>query len=142
MKRIPPILFSACIVFVSIAVFVFHTLESIANDKAEEPEQYALMQKRIVLKQIQHLQKANPEQDFVKAWHKHDFRFIGVYDYLYIVPGVTKDQANVILKSKKVNFIKGTGDGTDTPEEKRLYSLAVKYAVRYNKLLNKSLKSK
>jgi hypothetical protein len=34
---------------------------------------------RSVLAQIQMLKKANPEQDFAKAWAKQDYKFIGDY---------------------------------------------------------------
>jgi len=142
MKRLGIILLITCSLFAGAAALAFASLEKSLDIKVKEVELIKLEQKRIVLRQVQKLQEANPAQDFAKAWAEQDYRFIGVYGHLYFVPGVSKDEANASLRRKRVNFIKGTGGGMDTSEEKRLHTLAVDYATRYNKLLLKSVKSR
>ncbi len=141
MKRIGIVVFVISL-FVCAVSFALSLINKSLAAKEEQGAQIDLQQGRIVLGQIRKLQKASPEQDFAKAWAKEDYRFMGDYGQLYFIPGVTKDQANAILRQKNVNFIQGTGNGVDTADEEKLHHLAVNYATRYNELLLKSLKSK
>lgn len=134
-KRIV-ILVSLCVLLlIAVAALALNSLENSLDAKVAQVAQIRLEQKRIVLRQIAWLKKANADQDFRVAGTRHDRRFIGVYGFVYSVPGVTRAKANEILRHKNVNFIKGTGDGVDTAEERKLHRLAVHYAARYNTLL-------
>jgi hypothetical protein len=82
-----------------------------------------------VIKQLEWLNDANPQVDFVKAIQKSDFRFFGVYGRSMFVPGINIKCLN---QDKDIRFIEGTSDAYQGYEHEKLNAIAWVYADNYN----------
>ena len=112
------------VIFLSLVPFKY--INATENYKSKESsEDFA------ILKQIS---KADPKKEFKKAIAKKDYRFMGVYGYTLMVPGVP-DYDVKYSKKYKVWGIPGTSDAALDVKHWKLIKKVKKYAEAYNKLL-------
>ncbi len=89
-------------------------------------------------KQYNIIRKADPTEDAQKAIADHDFRFIGISGYAYIIPGIENGERAPLVKKFGFKIIAGTSDSID-PKFPPLQSAAYDYAKKYNSFLSKQL---
>lgn len=85
------------------------------------------------------LYEASPLEDFKEAVNREDYRFIGIYEYSLVVPGV---KLKCIDVEKDVKLIEGTSDSYSSYEEEKFNVVAKVYADHYNFQLRKYLEGK
>ncbi len=81
--------------------------------------------------------EANPVDDVKKAVEVNDFRFLGVYGYSLIVPGLKLECIDI---EQDVKPIEGTSDSYSSYEEEKFNAVAKIYADYYNFQLMRHLK--
>lgn len=79
--------------------------------------------------QTMRLLYADPEIDFRSAIREKDYRFMGVYGYSIMVPGVSMKCLDF---EKDINPIVGTSDATGSYEMELFNTIAHVYAKNYN----------
>ncbi len=89
---------------------------------------------------IVELERADPARDLQAALLRGDKRFVGVMGFALEVPGVEDYYEH--YKSYGVRVIEGTSDFIENDDIRRLNELAYKYALRYNRLLLETIRSK
>jgi hypothetical protein len=88
------------------------------------------------VRSLRWLDSADPHRDLNDALARGDTRFVGVYGYTAVIPGV--ERSEVIRHG--VRYRRGTSDALEGREHARLNRLAFEYARQYNETLAKHLK--
>ena len=83
------------------------------------------------VRSLRWLDSADPERDLGAAWARGDRRFVGVYGYAAITPGVE----HALALRQSTRYLAGTSDAIEGREHLRLCRLATRYAERYNQFL-------
>ncbi len=96
-------------------------------------------QQEIVLRELEKLQNAIPEQDLQVAWQNKDYRFVAVRTIGTQVFGVPGDITNLVVQKYGMKAIEGTGDVVFSPEQAKLQKMGIEYSIKYNQLLMKKL---
>lgn len=92
-----------------------------------------------ISQELRKFANANPVLDWQKAKKSKDMKFIGLFGFTLLVPGVEKGQFNAYVKANGVHAIKGTSDARTSEEQSILQDKARAYAEKYNRLLLKYL---
>jgi len=83
------------------------------------------------------IKHGDPIADEAKAFTSHDYRFVGVYGYVVVVPGM--DEGSPLVRKYGKRIIEGTTDAPCDEEHSSLVDSAKKYAISYNKKLASDL---
>jgi hypothetical protein len=84
-----------------------------------------------IRERLEYLYKADPLIDVENAIELQDYRFMGYYGYVSIVPISTA----CLEKEFGVKMIKGTSDALENYEHGKLQALAIVYAEYYNHIM-------
>ena len=96
----------------------------------------------ILMEELKKLNLKNPKQDVIKNLKNNDMRFIGVYGFTIMLPGIPDEYKFKIAKQYGIRAIKGTSDKIESSLHSDLISKAYGYAYEYNKILVKALRDK
>jgi len=88
------------------------------------------------VRSLRWLDSADPHRDLNDSLARGDTRFVGVYGYTTVIPGVERSGAF----RHGVRYLRGTSDALESREHARLNRLAFEYARRYNQMLAEHLK--
>ena len=89
----------------------------------------------VVVRELERLRSASPQNDLEATWARNDARFIGLNGFGAIIPGVPEPHYLDVIKNYGVKTIEGTTDGEFSPEVTQLNQMAARYAESYNRLL-------
>jgi hypothetical protein len=129
-----PVLCWASLAFMKTAALVFALSMAFSVCASASPP--ATASDSAAVQSLRWLDSADAQRDLSSALGRGDRRFIGIYGFTRLVPGV-----DVSLASRYgVRYLRGTSDALESREHARLNSLARNYAERYNKLLLERLK--
>ncbi|MCP5161202.1 MAG: hypothetical protein H6999_05005 [Hahellaceae bacterium] len=79
------------------------------------------------------LYDANPNEDALSSISRGDYRFVAVYGYSLVIPGVPMDCFSSFAEIEKwTKPIDGTSDAVDNYEHAKLNEIARVYAGWYN----------
>lgn len=92
----------------------------------------------ILEKELSVLNLKNPEIDMENNYANGDMRFIGIYNWSVICPGVPEDD-DALVRKYGVREIDGTSDVIEGEKHDQLVDAATAYAKSYNKALLKKL---
>lgn len=87
-----------------------------------------------VTRSLTMLQNSDPQKDFDQNIKNNDLRFVGIYGFTVIVPGVDEYRKEY-SKTYGLRMIEGTSDSITSPNVEKLNRLATDYAKKYNALL-------
>ena len=94
------------------------------------------------VQRLRWLDSADVQADFQRhVIRDHDTRFVGVYGYTGIVPGVDEHLEARLKRQNRVRYIEGTSDAILSSEHDRLDKKASEYARQDNLLLLSYLRS-
>lgn len=88
------------------------------------------------LDELERIAIADPETDLQVSLSKGDLRFVGIYGYTLVAPGVPSSEAEL----QGIRGIEGTSDYVKNDLQRGLQEKASKYAGKYNQLLLEHLK--
>ena len=105
------------------------------SSREQQPQRPSIFDSAEV-RSLRWLDSADPQRDVSAALARRDTRFIGVYGYAPLTPGVERATAS----RHGIRYLRGTSDAIRGPEHQRLNRLASNYATHYNQLLLQRLK--
>ena len=89
-------------------------------------------------KSLRSLEDQNPESDARAAIEKLELRFLGVYGFTLMIPGLSNEEESCAKSRYLAIGIDGTSDAIMCREHYRLQSVAREYARRYNQVILKA----
>ena len=96
----------------------------------------------ILMEELKKFNLKNPKQDVAKNLKNNDMRFIGVYGFVIMLPGIPDEYKFKIAKQYGIRAIEGTSDKIESSLHSNLISSAYGYAYEYNQALVKALREK
>ena len=82
---------------------------------------------------------ANAKQDALAALDSQNSKYMAVFGFTIIVPGVTDAESFKITTDKNYTAIEGTGDALCSDEHAKLNQRAIEYATVYNQTIRAGL---
>ncbi len=85
--------------------------------------------------ELKKLNLKDPKKDLARNLEHNNTRFIGIYGYTIVLPGVTLKYQHNIMEKYGVKVIKGTSDKIESSLHAILTEKAYNYAQKYNTAL-------
>ncbi len=90
--------------------------------------------------ELKKLNLKDPKKDLARNLEHNNTRFIGIYGYTTVLPGVTLKYQHNIMEKYGVKVIKGTSDKIESNLHAILIEKAYNYAQKYNSALINALR--